>query len=76
MKCGHDFYMVVELVWKVARYTSAAPIFFAECDNYVDGGVKANNPTAFALTEIQNFLSQYVYNIGACIVSGADPEIL
>ena len=36
----------------MARYTSAAPIFFAECDNYVDGGVKANNPTAFAITEI------------------------
>ena len=34
--------MLVELVWKVARYTSAAPGYFAECDNCVDGGVKAN----------------------------------
>ena len=47
-----------ELVWKVARYTSAAPVFFAECDNYVDGGVKANNPTTFGLAEIQDFLSK------------------
>ena len=47
-----------ELVWKVARYTSAAPLFFAECDSYVDGGVKANNPTHFALTEIQDYLSK------------------
>ena len=47
-----------ELVWKVARYTSAAPVFFAECDNYVDGGVVANNPTTFALPEIQEFLTK------------------
>ena len=40
----------------MARYTSAAPVFFAECDNYVDGGVVANNPTTFALPEIQEFL--------------------
>ena len=50
----------------MARYTSAAPVFFAECDNYVDGGVKANNPTHFALTEIQDYLSKkhgYVYTL-------------
>ena len=40
-------------VWKVARYTSAAPVYFTECDNYVDGGVKANNPCDYALTMIQ-----------------------
>ena len=45
----------VELIWKVARYTSAAPMFFSECDNYVDGGILANNPCLYALTEIQNF---------------------
>ncbi len=44
-----------ELVWKVARYTSAAPMFFKECDNYVDGGVLANNPCDYGLTAIQNF---------------------
>ena len=51
-------YILAELVWKVARYTSAAPVFFAECDNYVDGGVKANNPTTFGLAEIQDFLAK------------------
>ena len=51
-------FLLTELVWKVARYTSAAPVFFAECDNYVDGGVKANNPTTFGLAEIQDFLAR------------------
>ena len=55
---SYIFASVAELLWKVARYTSAAPVFFTECDNYVDGGVKANNPTHFALTEIQDYLSK------------------
>ena len=42
-------------VWKVARYTSATPLFFSECDNYVDGGVICNNPTEDGLTAIQSF---------------------
>ena len=42
-------------VWKVARYTSAIPLFFSECNNYVDGGVICNNPTEDALTAIQSF---------------------
>ena len=44
-----------EHVWKVARYTSAGPMFFTEFENYVDGGVLANNPCDFGLTAIQNF---------------------
>ena len=44
-----------ELVWKVARYTSASPIFFGEFENYVDGGILANNPCDCGLTAIQNF---------------------
>ena len=44
-----------ELVWKVARYTSAAPLYFSEMDHYVDGGVLANNPCEYALTAINNF---------------------
>ena len=44
-----------ELVWKVARYTSAGPLFFKEFENYVDGGVLANNPCNQGLAKIQNF---------------------
>ncbi len=41
----------------MARYSSAAPIFFKELDNYVDGGILANNPSAAALTLIQRMYS-------------------
>ena len=41
-------------MWKVARYTSAAPVLFGECDGYVDGGVLANNPSESGLTRILN----------------------
>ena len=46
---------MIELVWKVARYTSAAPLVFSELDNYVDGGLMANNPSEYGLMEIRNF---------------------
>ena len=39
-----------EPVWKVARYTSAA----TEFENYVDGGVLANNPCDEGLIKIQS----------------------
>ena len=42
-------------VWKVARYTSASPIFFGEFENYVDGGLLANNPCLSGFTEIQGY---------------------
>ena len=51
---------LIELVWKVGRYTSAAPIYFTECDNYVDGGLLANNPCSDALTKIQVYYDQLV----------------
>jgi len=41
-----DFVVVLvfsELVWKVARYTSAAPFYFKEFEGYIDGGMMANN---------------------------------
>ena len=44
-----------EPVWKVARYTTAAPMFFTEFENYVDGGVLANNPSESGFSAIQNY---------------------
>ena len=58
LSSSYSSYLLSELVWKVARYTSAAPVFFTECDNYIDGGVVANNPTMHALPEIQEFLAK------------------
>ncbi len=45
---------IAELVWKVGRYTSAAPFYFTEFENYIDGGMLANNPSEAALTVIQD----------------------
>ena len=42
-------------VWKVARYTSAAPVLFGESDEYVDGGILANNPSESGLSRIQDY---------------------
>ena len=42
-------------VWKVARYTSAGPVMFGEADDYVDGGLLANNPSESGLTRIQDY---------------------
>ena len=39
----------------MARYTSAGPPFFNEFENYVDGGVLANNPSDCGLSAIQDF---------------------
>ena len=69
-----NLYFTLELVWKVARYTSAAPLFFSEMDHYVDGAVLANNPCEYALTAINNFyrlvyVTLYVNRQqGTCIV--------
>lgn len=42
----------------MARYTSAAPFYFKELDNYIDGGVLAANPAEDGLTKIQEFYQQ------------------
>ena len=55
-------------VWKVARYTSAAPIFFTEFEGYVDGGVLANNPCDCGLTAIQNFHRERQVNLPISMV--------
>lgn len=51
--------LIAVLVWKVARYTSAAPVYFFPEDGYIDGGIKANNPTDFALTKIQKYYDEH-----------------
>ena len=58
----------IEPVWKVARYTSAAPIFFKEFENYVDGGVLANNPCDYGLTAIQNYYRQQGIDLPIALV--------
>jgi len=42
-------------IWKVARATSAAPLYFDAVGPFVDGGLLANNPTVDVLTEITEF---------------------
>lgn len=49
-----------ELIWRVARMTSAAPSFFPHFtgpgeEKFWDGGIVANNPTRSALTEFDSF---------------------
>jgi len=56
------------LAWKVAMYTSAAPIFFPSFEGYIDGGVYSNNPTMCALAQA---LDPRYHAMGA---RRADPE--
>ena len=64
-------------VWKVARYTSAAPFYFTARDNYVDGGLLANNPSLHALSTIQDHLRSEGHGTGVSLVvsvgSGTNP---
>jgi len=46
-----------QLIWKVARYSAAAPTYFNSSDGFIDGAVFANNPTVDALTEINKYYS-------------------
>ena len=39
----------------VARATSAAPKHFLAFNGYIDGGVKANNPSEFAISRIREY---------------------
>ncbi len=62
--------VLLEHIWKVARYTSAAPMFFSEFENYVDGGVLANNPSDAALARIQRYYRESDQRLPiACVVS-------
>ena len=51
-------FILAEEVWKVARYTCAGPTMFKELDDYVDGGVMAQNPSTVGITKIQEFYWQ------------------
>ena len=57
-----------KFVWKVARYTSSAPVYFEPGESgehrFVDGGVKANNPTDYAFTRIQKYLDEQLGALG------------
>ena len=44
-----------QLLWKVGRATGAAPSFFSSFENFLDGGLLANNPTLEAMTEAHNY---------------------
>ena len=44
-----------QLIWVAARCTSAAPVYFKPYKQYVDGGIKANNPSSDALTRIHEY---------------------
>ena len=66
-----------DLVWKVAYRTSAAPFYFKEEDNYIDGGLLANNPCEDALTAIQQFYETRGQRLPICLLvsvgSGKNP---
>ena len=47
-----------EPLWKVVRYSSSAPGVVIEKDDYVDGGLLANNPSESGLTRIQSHYKQ------------------
>ena len=58
-------------IWKAARATSAAPVYFKQFGKYIDGGLKANNPSMSALTRIHQYYTDFGkkdYKI-SCVVS-------
>ena len=62
-------------VWRVARYTSAAPTYFTECDEYVDGGLMANNPSQEGLKAIRDFYPSIHIALVVSLGTGKyDPE--
>jgi calcium-independent phospholipase A2 len=42
-----------QLLWKIARSSSAAPFYFPRFERFLDGGLIANNPTMDTLADIQ-----------------------
>jgi hypothetical protein len=42
-----------QLLWKIARSSSAAPFYFPQFDRFLDGGLVANNPTMDTIADIE-----------------------
>ena len=67
-------------LWKAARATSAAPMYFTQFEGkYVDGGIKANNPCEFAMNEINRYdqsmgLPERHFALAVSIGTGIFPE--
>ena len=75
----HEITTTAEPVWKVAQYTSAAPMFFNEMDDYVDAGLLAQNPVDSGLSRIQKHYREQGLRLPVSIVvsvgSGRQPEM-
>ena len=41
-------------IWEAARISSAAPTYLMSYDNFIDGGMMANNPTVDAIVEMND----------------------
>ncbi|XP_055335151.1 85/88 kDa calcium-independent phospholipase A2-like [Paramacrobiotus metropolitanus] len=52
-----------QLIWRAARASGAAPTYFRSAENFLDGGLMANNPTLDCLTEIFDY-NAYLKNQG------------
>ena len=46
---------IIVPVWKACRASCATPKFFTSFNDYVDGGVLANNSCEYAISEISRF---------------------
>lgn len=57
-------------VWEAARATSAAPSYFKSFENYIDGGLSANNPTLDLLTEFHKQNRHPKKSIGVVVSIG------
>ena len=68
-------------LWKVARYSGAAPTFFTSLDKYLDGALLANNPTIDSLVEINSLhklrmprRQTHSFSSGACAAAAEAPH--
>ena len=67
-------------VWKACRASCAVPLFFTSFNDYVDGGVMANNPCEYAMAAISryNFSQMEVepeFSLAVSMGTGHDPQM-